>query len=167
MVGRGFTHNLADEEVCHVNQLLSSNDLQLLDSPAVRSYSKAVVKGKTIFSKMNIRVKKRNSYTVAYTDPNSDSVCFGIIERFITATTNCYTLAVVNQLAIQHVGPPHDFKDTLTKDSHALLFENYVTFSVKNEFKIIFVHNILKKCFNLTNSSWSVLTIPVNSIENE
>lgn len=64
-------------------------------------YQKAVVHNQLIFSKLAKRVKKRNSYTILYTDPQApDDVRYGRVEAFIICPVDYIHLAVIEPLKV-------------------------------------------------------------------
>lgn len=127
--------------------------------------TKPVIKGKGFFTKENKRVKRRNSYTIAFSVPFSNSFSYGIVEKFLKI--NDHYLATVTELTIQCAGPPQDITvGTITDESRGTLFEDYLTYKEGNK-KIIFMHQILEKSFNLTNGDWKLLCLPVNGVEFE
>ena len=70
MIGRGKVYHLNDGEMREVNSLLScDSSFTQLETPLVRSYDKASAQGITFYSRGYTRVKKQNSYTVAFEDP--------------------------------------------------------------------------------------------------
>ena len=162
MIGRGRAYLLDDNER---RQVLSCDGSFTLETPLVRSYDKASALGITYCSRRYTRVKKRNSYTVAFEDPLDHSSCYGIVETFISVT-NSYNLALVQQCVLKQVGPPHSFNGIISDDNHELLFEDYVTYEDGIK-RFIFIHNLKNKCFNLTYNDWNVLTPLVNNVECE
>ena len=58
--------------------------LQLTIETVVRTAPKLFVNGQLIFSKHAVRVKKRNSYTIAYYQPGVlEDIKYGQIEKFV------------------------------------------------------------------------------------
>ena len=110
MIGRGKAYHLDDEEMRQVNCLLSCVGSFSVETPLVQSYDKAFALGITFYSRRYTRVKKRNSYTVAYQDPLDHSTCYGIVETFISVT-NSYNLALCVK---KQVGPPHNFRGIIS-----------------------------------------------------
>ena len=165
MVGKGVSFTLEDKQIDELNQLLTNYNLLPLSSPHVRIYDKAVIRGKVFFTKENKRVKRRNSYTIAFSVPFSNSFSYGIVEKFLKINDHC--LAIVTELTIQCAGPPRGIiLGTITDESRGILFEDYLTYKEGNK-KIIFMHQILEKSFNLTNEDWKLLCLPVNDVEFE
>lgn len=164
MAGLGTPCSLQNSEYDRINQILKSNGLPLLKSTCVRTYHKAIVNGKTYFSKGYKRVTKRNSFTISYRCPYSEAVLFGIIENFIDA--NGHYLASIREIVITSKGPPQQFSESITEDSKELLFSDYMTYKDGGN-NYIFVRQILEKCINLCNGDWNVLTSPVNDVEVE
>ena len=126
-----------------------------------------MINGRMYFSLQYSRVKKRNSYTIAFKEATDASLCYGEIQKFIQVSSNSPPLAIVKSLITQITGPPHHLSESIiTVDSQQLLFDNYLT-CTEGSIRCIFVSSIVAKCFNLSNDNWNVLTLPVNDIENE
>ena len=169
LIGKPNMASLPDSEADQIDQLLVTNGLDPFNKPTgpVCVYHRVMINGRMYFSLNYNRVKRRNSYTVAFKEATDASLCYGEIEKFMQVSTNSPPLALVKSLVTQITGPPHPLSETLiTVDSQELLFDNYLTYT-EGPFRYIFVSSIIAKCFNLSNDNWNVLTIPVNDIENE
>ena len=165
MIGSGNEYSLQDEELQEINQLLSSINSPTLNCSVVRTYAKVKVDGNVFFSKSYKRVTKRNSYTISYLKPQSNSVYYGLIEYFLSA--NGHYLASIRTLEIISRGPVQQFsEDIISNDSKKILFSDYLTFEHGSR-AYIFVNQILRKCCNLSHSNWNVLTFLVNNVEFE
>ena len=77
--------------------------------------------------------------------------------------TGNHHVALIKTLT-QTCGPPLHF-DGCSAATQALLFIDYITY--EGEEKFIFLHQVLKKCFDLSNSDWKVFSFLVNSVECE
>ena len=142
------------------------HDLPEVLVASVQVYQRAIIKGKVYYSMEYKRVKKRNSYTVAFKDSSRpSSICFGLIQRFIATSSS--QLAVIQQLIVSDVNLPFEISGALvTSETLDLLLNSYITYK---ESCLIYVllDSILEKCFNLSNSNWKVLTVLVNKVEIE
>lgn len=162
MIGSGVLEVLCEEIKDEINDLFTHHKFAKTDSSYIRVFSKATVRGTTFFSKNNKRVKKRNSYTVSYVTA-SNPVNYGLIENFFTV--DCHHMAVLQNLQIVDTLPPRKLSgDDLT--TRALLFEDYLIYS-EGARKVVFMHQIERKCCNLTNSHLNILTPNVNNVELE
>ena len=87
-----------------------------------------MINGRMYFSLKYKRVKKCNSYTVAFKEVTDASLCYGEIEKFIQVSTNSAPLAIVKCLITRITGPPHYLSaSVITADSKELLFDSYLT----------------------------------------
>lgn len=164
MTGRGISSCLTDAEIYNINQLLDSRNYDPITSSSFRLYKKLSIRGNTFSSKANIRVKRRNSYTIAFSVPSSSSFCYGLVEHFLSFVDQ--KLALVTELNIVCQGLQNDFTTTVTSRSRNYLFQDYLTYE-EGEKKFIFADQIVHKCFNLTNNDWKVLSLAPNDIECE
>lgn len=163
MVGQGRLVPLATEEVRDINKLLKDSDS--LQASHVQVYYKAIIKGKLFFSKDYAREKKRNSYTISFSEQPAASPCYAFIEKFISV--NEEKLVLIQELSIICRGPPDGVSDSVaTTSSQTLLFEDYLTYT-EGARKCIFAHQIMNKCCNLTNCGWKLFTPLVNDVELE
>ena len=85
MLGSGNALCLQEEEVKKINEFLIRGNYPCLQSSLVRVYDKAEMKGTILFGCHYRRVTKRNSFTVKYLKPPLDSVCYGIVDNFISS----------------------------------------------------------------------------------
>lgn len=166
MIGQGKSSNFTSAELHNVNQLLINHSFDPIgpSNSLIRVYNKASVNGKVFFSKENKRVKLHNSYTVAYSVPLSDSLYYGLIEKFIAICG--YEIAHITECNIECQGPPRDFTALIKPKSQRYVFQDYITYK-KGAQKFIFINQIMEKCLNLTNNNWKLLTLPVNDVEYE
>ena len=112
--------SLCDSEAYQIDQLFITNGLEPLNKPTdpVCVYHRIMINGRMYFSFKYNRVKKRNSYTVAFKEVTDASLCYGEIEKFIQVSTNSPPLAIVKCLITQITGPPHHLSESvITVDS--------------------------------------------------
>lgn len=146
---------LTHDEASKINSLLNSRGFtQISVGIVTRVHYKVKLRGKCYFAQLNRRVKKRNSYTIAY------SSCFkpinyGLIEKFIVLMN--HNIAIVKNVKVNSIG---------SSEIERALLEDYLQYE-EGEICCIFVHQIIEKCFNLTNNGLNLLAFPVNNVEFE
>ena len=103
---------LEGDDECVVRDLLETNDIHTVPCAVVTLQPKIKIRGQVIFSKESKRVKKRNTFTVAFTDPlYPDKHCYGRVKRFLTCpadTPNCLHVAVIEPLQVEHCRDLHN-----------------------------------------------------------
>lgn len=160
MIGKGVLESIAEDKA-EINQFLTSHKHSPTEALYVRVFSKAIIGGKTFFTKANRRVKKRNTYTVSYSSSSSE-LNYGAIEKFIQVDD--HHLAVIQELITAPLCEiPVNFA---TAASQSILFQNYLRYTEGTR-KLVFVHQIVQKCCNLSNNDCKYLTFNVNDIELE
>ena len=125
--------SLCDSLAHQIDQLSIINGLEPLNKPTgpvcVCVYHRVKINGRMYFSLNYKRVKKCNSYTVAFKDylVTDASLCYGEIKEFMQVSTNSPPLAIVKCLITQISGPPHHLSaSVITADSKELLFDSYL-----------------------------------------
>lgn len=165
MIGKTKLISLPEEDAAQINHLLESSGLLPLRSTKVESSLKARISGSTFFAKENRRVKKSNSFTIAFVLQSDATLHYGFIERFLVA--NDTHVALIQELDIVRKGPQNGVPESIaTISSQALMFEDYLTYK-EGTHRYIFTHQIKYLCCNLSNSSWKLLTTLVNDTEVE
>ena len=157
--------NLSDAEVSSINLLLSSShfDLTVSRSSPARVFTKANIRGISIFSRENKRVKRRNSFTVSYSNMQQDfGRNYALVDRFVSVCG--HNLAFVTELVINCAGLP--ILASVTAESKACLFDDYLAYD-ESDTLCIFANQIETKYVNLSTGNWKLLTKPVNDIECE
>ena len=162
---------LLDEDETIVRQLLEKDDILTIPCSVVTLLPKIKVRGQVIFSKHLKRVKKRNSFTVAYTDPETPTQTFyGLVERFLTCpadSPNSTHVAIITQLRVESCNEllkityPTDIQDIaplLCTDFLSIVGES-------NDRVAIPIEHILFKCFNISTHGLCALTTLVNECE--
>jgi len=93
---------LEGEELSAVNELLPSlGQDSLVSSSYISSYQKIVVNDQVIYSQLIKRVKRRNTYTVAYTDfRNPCQVLYGTVRKLMTYLHDLH-VAIIQQLKVE------------------------------------------------------------------
>ena len=166
MIGKGCSYSLNQRDLENINMLLCSHNLRPIHNIEAREYFRANVNRKTYCSKNYQRLKKRDNSIIKFMEnPPSVKCMYGIVETLIVA--GGYQLAFVTTLTVVCKGPPGDFVE-ITQEAAEVIFEDYLTFE-KNEIggSVIFIHQILDLCCNLSNNDWNVLSYFANNIERE
>ena len=160
LTGREVTITLTDEELRAVNKHLVSLDKLPLTSNAVVSYSKVMVYGKIVQSRLMTRAKRSNSYTVTYCE--GPEVSYGLLDKLICCGEN--NLVVINKLeAVKRASMP---ASSLPSKIVIRLLEDFVDIKETDVRSIIEVDQILMQCFNTSvTGTCTQLTHCVNSIE--
>ena len=149
--------------------------LQLTIETVVRTAPKLFVNGQLIFSKHAVRVKKRNSYTVAYYQPGvSKDIKYGQIEKFVSFSPNgslnehAFHIALIEPLAVQPPADLMNLKWVASMRSYVpVLFNDFVALRQMPQSSItaIMAENILMKCFNTSTHGQLQITSIVNYIQ--
>jgi len=142
---------------------MTKNNFAEITNIEARSYNKCIInRRKRICSRCYGNDKKRNNYTIAFEHDNL--VKYAIIENFISIEN--YHLIFVTSLKILGKGPNRRFDSYITDQTKEMLFEDYLTFEEDCRM-VIFSNQIINLCCNLSNNSFNLITIPVNSTETE
>lgn len=164
MIGKGVFEALTDKDKDEINCLLTHHHFPPTEAKFACVFAKATINGITYFGENNRRVKKRNSYTISYSSsPNTKR--YGLIAKFFTVEG--HHLAVLQDLIIDGTGPQNGISVLIaTAVSQAKLFEDYFTYSIGTE-RIIFMNQIVQKCYNLSRNGWNLFTSSINDVEIE
>lgn len=74
-------------------------------------------------------------------------------------------MVILQGLTVQVIAPCQ-VNNIDTAAHHALLFEDYLTYR-EGQKELIFAHQIVEKCCNLSNDKWNILTCNVSDIDCE
>ena len=116
-----------------------------------------------IFSKYSRRVKKRNSYTVTYTDPHAPShIKYGRVEKFLTCpadSPDSIHVAVIEELEVGRCEEllSLNFPPALQCLSDLLCNDFVSLVGVGNKIAIP-VEHIITKCFDISTVGVSLMT---------
>ena len=132
--------------------------LELSLGMAVTSYPKVLIRGQLFISNAGSRSTKRNSSTVSFCDPTQPhSVCFGVIQRFISIQDTLHVALVfpvtVTPFELFSQDLPHEiaaFKDIITSD--------YVATNGREELIAVQISDITIMYFNVSTAATSLLT---------
>lgn len=161
---------LKDDDAALVIQLLQEHNIHSIPCGIVTFQPKIIIRNQLIFSKCLKRVKKRNSYTVAFFQPHSrNQLCYGRVDKFLTCpadTANCLHIAIIEQLKtescqeLQLTYPPElqCVAPLLCSDFISILNEPCEKVAIP-------IECIFYKCFDISTCAYSGLTTLVN--ENE
>ena len=96
---------LSEEDDTIVRNLLHMNNITVIPSSMVTMQPKIIIGSQTIFSKSCKRVKKRNSFTVAYSDPQApNQLKYGQVQKFLSCpadSPNALHIAIIEQLRVK------------------------------------------------------------------
>ena len=102
-IPQSITLHGEDEHI--VRRVLEKNSVCTVPGTIVTLQPKVTVRGQVVFSKYSKRVKKRNSFTVAFTDPQDPAQHkYGQVVKFLTYPAdmpNCLHIAVIEQLKVE------------------------------------------------------------------
>ena len=161
LTGRESTIALTDEEMRAVNEHLHSLDKLPLTSKAVITYSKIIVYGKVIQTRLMTRAKRSNSYTVTYCEDSK--VSYGLLDKLICCGEN--NLAVINKLEVIPRSSGM-LASTLPSTVVVRLLEDFIDVRETGVLAVIDIEQILTQCFNVSvTRTCTQLTHCVNSIE--
>lgn len=155
-----------DEDEGIVRQLLEHEGIHTIPLSMVTLQPKIKIGEQIIFSQCQRRVKKRNSFTVAFIDPQDPAqFSYGRVERFLTCPADsleCVHIAIITKLRVEscqllNMDYPPEIR-TLAPDLCAD-FVSVVGESVK---VAIPVEHILFKCFDISTIGFSGITTLVN-----
>ena len=130
---------------------------------------KITVRGQVIFSMCSKRVKKRNSYTIAFTNPLAPAKHnFGGVIKFLScpadSTDSFIHVAIIEQVRVEacrellNLSYPPEIKHL-----GPILSDDFV--SIVSEYHENVVEHILFKCFDISTEGISCLTALVNESE--
>ena len=161
---------LEGEDEAAVKPLLEENTDQCV---VVTLQPKITVRGQVIFSMCLKRVKKRNSYTIAFTNPGLAPAKhnFGRVIKFLScpadSTDSFIHVAIIEQVRVEacrellNLSYPPEIKHL-----GPILSDDFVSIvSEYHENVAIPVEHILFKCFDISTEGFSCLTTLVNESE--
>lgn len=157
--------SLDHEESVTVNQLLRCNTGTGLNEIHVVTYTKIRHHAHVIFSKSAKKVRKRNSYTVALSDPQADeNLKYGEVEKFVICvpdTQESIHIAIIKPLrvtcceALNNLNYPHELQGLAT-----VLSADFVSVVDEPESKVaIPLEHIVMKCFNISTVGFARITL--------
>ena len=157
-----------DNEIL-VRQLLYENKIDDLPSGIVTLQSKVIIRGHVIFSKQSKCVKRRNSYTVAFSDPHTPcKLNYGRVEKFLTCPADnpdCVHLAILQQLNVQLCKDLFNCPPEI-QCLAPVLYSDYISIISENKERVaVPVEHILMKCFDISTIGFSAITVLVNECE--
>ena len=134
------------------------------------TYPKVISKGSLVmYSRSGSRSHKRNSFTVTFVDPQQpQKVFFGCIERFISIPAEAVHVALISPLCAT---PSEVLRIFPSETLHAqeVVIADYVFPSCRRQTKLVAVpiSIITLKCFDVSNSNLSVLSMIVKDIDSK
>ena len=131
---------------------------------------KIIIGNKIIFSQYSRRVQKRNSYTVAFADPEIlTCIKYGPIKCFLTCPADSADnihLAVVEGLEVSSCNELLRLSYLPEIQSLAsILSSDYVTVIGEGPYLAIPIEHIIIKCFDISTTGLSVITTLVSDCE--
>ena len=131
------------------------------------TYPKVISKESLVmYSRSGSRSHKLNSFTVTFVDPHV--VFFGCIERFISIPAEAVHVALISPLCAT---PSEVLRIFPSETLHAqeVVIADYVFPSCRRQTKLVAVpiSIITLKCFNVSNSNLSVLSMIVKDIDSK
>ena len=164
-LGKGSYCDLITEDKKLINLLLQSQNQQPLKRFQAREYNRIIINRKPYSTRQYSSTKKRNNSTIKIMSaPPNYSVYYGIIEKIISLDN--FKLAFISKLKITHNGPPTCTSDDITRKSADLLFSDYLHYEESDKC-VIFIHQILELCCNLSQTDCNLFSWFPNKIENE
>ena len=169
-VGQQSYATVNSEHLIAVNQLMQQCKLQQISaSSCVKTYPKVKVNGQIIFSRNVPRVRKRNSYTIAYRTSTCNSIQYGIVEKFISYPAenllDANHITILTPLEVEPL-PSIDYPPGVHADG-GFLCSDFVSTKELTSYTAIFTSSIIMKCFSTaTNESSEYgMTFLVNETE--
>lgn len=178
-VGRQSRKRIEDSELDVINAMLNSRGKHPLPSGTYGVYhAKIKISDQVVFSYSMKNVKKRNSYTVAYSEPGTSAVLYGAVYRFISSpagplgeadTHHVVLLKPLKQLQekvlpLLNVQRPSDMS---IKKYLPILDDNFIAVTETTHLSAICMEDIIMKCFTVSTGSVILITSLVNQTENE
>ena len=133
-----------------------SHNMSSIECVQGREYFRVSIKRNTFCTRHYKRMQKRDNSTVIFME-NAPSYHqqYGIIEKFIVVDDN-YKLAIITKLKILQNGLPSQDSD-ITPQAAEVLFQEYLYYE-ESDSCVIFIHQIVDVCCNLSQSGWNLLT---------
>ena len=101
-IPKNITLESDDENI--VCQLMKRNNISMNSQKMVTLHPKITMHGTVIYSRYSRRVQKRNSYTVAFTDPEAPAhLNYGYVKSFLTCpadSQDCIYIALIKILRL-------------------------------------------------------------------
>ena len=167
-VGRPQHSTLNSEDAHVLQQLLENCNMDAVPTgSSVTLYPKMMIRSQVIFSKCATRVKKRNTYTVTYSDPQMPhQIAYGRVESFLCPVDSLH-LAIIKPINVQNSEILENLEYPPEIQCLApLLSTDFVSVTDEAQKSIaIPVEHIWTKCFDISTVGFSGLTTLVN--ENE
>jgi len=163
MLGRGQLLSINANDLQAINNLLLTQNISPIENTQTSEFFRVKVKNNVFCTRHYKRMQKRDNSTVKFMEnaPNY-SERYGIIEKFLVVVHN-YKLTIITNLKIVHKGVPFQESD-MTQQTAEILFEEYLTYE-ENHQTVIFIHQIVYVCCNLSQSGLKILTWFPNNIE--
>lgn len=161
---------LESEDESLVCQLLEKNNITMNPCGIVTLHPKISLQHQTLFSKYCKRVKKRNNYTVAFTNPQRPThVMYGRVEKFLTCpadSPDSIHVALIETFDVQPYAKLLNLKyPPEIRSLAAVLCHDFISFTGEGQRVVIPVEHIIMKCFDISTIGCSSITTLVNQSE--